>query len=88
MHAEIVRLKARELRVDQRRMAAIYDARGWSHDRICEALDLAFDTLLRLIAVDGRLACTECAFGRHRDCDSFYTDASRTTACECFCRLK
>ncbi len=86
LHAEIVRMKARELRADQRRMASIYDARGWSPARICGSLDIDLDTLARLLAVDGRILCTECAFGRHLFCDLFYADAAQTTSCECYCR--
>ena len=86
LHAEIVRLKARELRADQRRMALIYESRGWEASRICEALDLDFATLAQFLAFDGHLVCTECAFSRHPFCDRFYTDATRTAPCECHCR--
>lgn len=86
LHAEIVRMKARELRADQRRMALIYTSRGWTTDRICHALDIDRDTLAQIRAVDGRLVCTECAFRRHDVCELYYADGVRTVPCECHCR--
>ncbi|MFJ6652814.1 hypothetical protein ACIQLJ_08475 [Microbacterium sp. NPDC091313] len=86
LHAVIVRRKARELRSDLRRMAQIYDRRNWADSRICDALDVDLDTLTRLLALDGRLRCTECAFGLHPHCDLIYSDGRDMTPCECFCR--
>jgi DNA-directed RNA polymerase specialized sigma24 family protein len=86
IHASIVRDKARDLRADQRRMVEIFDRRGFDIDRIADALDLDLDTVTRLLAADGRLLCTECAFARHHACDHWYGASARLTRCECYCR--
>lgn len=85
-HAEIVRRNARILREDQRRFAVILDERNWAHDRIREQLDLDADTLTRLLAADGLIRCTECAFARHRDCSRVTSTGYDMVACECGCR--
>lgn len=86
LHGEIIRVKAQELRTSQRDLALIYHQRGWEPANICRALDVDLDTLERLLAVDGRLRCTECAFARHDSCSHFYSDHINIVRCECYCR--
>ncbi len=88
MHAEIIRRRAREHRLAQRRFARILADRGWSISRISEALDTRTETVARLVAPDGHLICTECIFERHDNCliETWHDAAVSFTSCECSCR--
>lgn len=87
--AEVIRNKGRRHRVDQARAALLYfDTYRWEKSRIMEALDIDARALDGLLAADGVMRCTECAFEIHRGCTEgidFGVDG-RTIPCECSCR--
>jgi hypothetical protein len=83
LHGAIVRQRARELRIDQRRYAILLNGRGWEPAAIARALDVEPHMVRRLLAADGLLLCTECAFDRHDACTRWYSDTERLIACEC-----
>lgn len=87
IHAKIASAKARDLRLDLRRTAHTLDTRGWDEIYICRLLEIDRVTVRRMLAVDGKRRCTECAFERHLFCSPVYVVFDKPEECECICRI-
>ncbi len=63
----------------------MFDTYEWQPSRIAEALDATEDLARRLLAADGTIRCTECAFDIHDAClqDLALDVYARPVPCQC-----
>lgn len=83
------RRAARQFRLSVRRDAEAFRNAGLDDDRIMAELEIDASLLHRLLAVDGKTRCVECAFGLHQSCLRSLLDdrTDRILACECACNV-
>lgn len=87
--ADAIRREARKSRLSQARYAElVFDRYGWEPARIAEALEIATELVVRLLAADGVARCVECSFGLHSSCmgELNFDLEGVAVPCACECR--